>query len=57
MTELENLPYVDEYFYSAEDKKRASQVLRALEGLSIWKARDLLDRCARALELMEIHYG
>ena len=53
MTELDKLL---DGFGDGEDKKRASQVLKSLEGLSIWEARALLDGCAKALEWMEIHY-
>lgn len=56
MTELENLLNAGGYFGKADEKQRASQVLRAVEGLSIWDARELLRYCAEVLELLEIHY-
>lgn len=43
-------------FDNTEEKERASQMLKVLDGLSIWKAKELLDGCAKALEWIEIHY-
>ena len=38
-------------------KKEASQILAALEGLSIREARELLEACHCSLELMEVTYN
>ena len=56
MAELEKLLNEENHFYEEEDKKRASQILKALEGLSVWKARELLEKCTEVLALVEIHY-
>lgn len=56
MTELEKLLDDGNSFRTTEDKERASQILKAVEGMRIWEARELLERCMGALELTEIHY-
>ena len=38
-------------------KKRTSQILTALEGMSIWEARELLQACSSVLEQIEISYS
>lgn len=39
-----------------EDRERASQILDAIEGMSIWEARELLERCIGALQLLDVRY-
>lgn len=56
MTELEKLVDAGGYFSTEAEKKAASQILRALEGLRIWDAKELLRHCAEVLEMSEIHY-
>lgn len=56
LTELLKLLNSGNRFRTEEDKKRASQILKAVEGLSIWEARELLENCATVLQLLEIHY-
>lgn len=56
ITELEKLVDAGGYFSTEAEKKAASQILRALEGLRIWDAKELLGHCAKVLDLMEIHY-
>ena len=53
---MEKLLDKENLFYNVEDKQKASQILRALEGLSVWKAKELLEKCAGVLDLTEIHY-
>jgi len=38
------------------DREKASQILDAVEGMSIWEARELLKRCIGALQLLDIRY-
>lgn len=57
MAELEKLLDKQTHLRNEEDKKRASQILRAVEGLSIWEARELLEKCKTVFELMEVHYS
>ena len=38
-------------------KERAAQILRAVEGMSIWTARELLKACSSVLEQTEISYN
>ena len=38
------------------DRERAAQILEAVEGMSIWAARELLERCIGALQLLDISY-
>lgn len=57
MTELERLLDGGSRFRTEEDKKRASQILKAVEGLRVWEARELLEKCAEVLQLTEIHYN
>lgn len=38
-------------------KERASQILRAVESMSIWEARELLQACSEVLEQTEISYN
>lgn len=56
MTELKTLLDANHYFTKPEEKQRASQILRTLEGMNIWDARELLRHCSEVLELSEIHY-
>lgn len=35
-------------------KEKASQILRAVEGMSIWEARELLQACSSVLERTKI---
>ena len=56
MTELEKLLDGGSRFRTEEDKKRASQILKTVEGMRIWEARELLENCAVVLQLLEIHY-
>ena len=56
MTELEKLVDAGGYFSTEAEKKAASQILMALEGLRIWDAKELLRHCAEVLEMTEIHY-
>lgn len=57
MAELEKLLDEQTRLHDEEDKKRAFQILKAVEGLSIWKARELLEKCIGILELTEVHYS
>ncbi|MCD8365545.1 MAG: hypothetical protein LUC83_07010 [Clostridiales bacterium] len=42
--------------FQCRDKERASQILDALEGLSIREALDLLDACKSALEYVTVSF-
>lgn len=55
MTELEKLVEEGGYFSTEAEKRAASQILKAVEGMNIWDARELLRHCAKVLYLMEIH--
>lgn len=39
-----------------KDRDRASQILDAVEGVSIWEARELLEHCIGALQLLDVRY-
>lgn len=54
--EMEKLLDRGNRFRTAGDKERASHILKAVEGLSIWEARELLEKCAAVLQLLEIRY-
>lgn len=41
---------------SGREQKRASQILEALEGMSIGKAQKLLDTCKDALLVLQIKF-
>lgn len=41
---------------SEDEKRRASQILKAVEGLTIHKAQELLNGCREAITLTEIRY-
>lgn len=56
MTELKKLLDSGNRFRTEEDKERASQILKVVEGMRVWEARELLEKCAGVLELTEIHY-
>lgn len=53
MTNIEN---VLRLCADEDEKRRALQILKALEGLTIHKAQELLDGCREAVTLTEIHY-
>ena len=38
------------------DRERAAQILDAVEGMSIWEAGELLERCVGALQLLDITF-
>lgn len=40
-----------------KERKRASQILAALEGLSVWEARELLEDCQSSIELLKVSYS
>lgn len=39
-----------------KNRDRASQILKAVEGMDIWEARELLGVCADVLEMLTISY-
>ncbi len=41
----------------SKHREKASQILKAVEGLSIWEARELLQACGAALVRTEISYS
>lgn len=38
------------------DRERAAQILEAVEGMNIWAARELLERCIGALQMLDVSY-
>lgn len=38
------------------DREKAAQILETVEGMSIWAARELLECCIGALQLLDISY-
>lgn len=38
------------------DRERAARILEAVEGMSIWAARELLEHCIGALQLLDVSY-
>ncbi len=41
---------------NTNSRERASQILSALEGMSIWDAKELLNMCCEAIMLLDVHY-
>lgn len=39
-----------------QTREKASQILEAVEGLSIWEARGLLEHCIGAFQLLSVSY-
>jgi len=39
------------------ERGRASRILEAVEGMSVWEARELLKTCGDALLMTDVHYG
>jgi len=39
-----------------KDRDKASQILDAVEGMSIWEAKELLEHCIGALQLLDVCY-
>lgn len=57
MTKAELLDKMQERLHLKEaDREKAAQILEAVEGMSIWAARELLERCIGALQLLDICY-
>ncbi len=57
MTKVELLDEMQERLHLKEsDTERAAQILKAVEGMSIWAASELLERCIEALRLLDISY-
>lgn len=57
MTQTELLDKMEKSMHLQNaDRERASQILNAVEGMSIWEARELLQRCIGSFELMDIRY-
>ena len=53
MKQLTLKSYVERHF-EAEEKERASKILSALEGMSIFEAQEFLDSCKSALMCVEV---
>lgn len=53
MTDLE---LILDRFCDPKNKQRASKILRAVEGLGIWEAKELLESCIEWLNATKIHY-
>ena len=56
MTELTKLLDARDRFKTEDEKQRASQILRAVEGMRIWEAKELLEKCEGVLFMTEVHY-
>lgn len=57
MTQEELLDKMEKTMHlQSADRKRASQIFSAVEGMSIWEAKELLQRCISSFELLDIRY-
>lgn len=56
-TKIDIIANKDGFLTIPRRKKEASQILSAMENMSIWEARELLGECSRVLDFLTINYS
>lgn len=55
--DVETLSNSKEWYSINKNKERATQILKAVEGMKIWEAKDLLEECIGTLNMVRVSYS